>query len=95
MTQKMADHWSPWYWTDYIRKTSGLTLAQHGAYLLLLTEYYANGPISANADFLFRVCRAFDDGERAAVQAVLEQFFYVDPSDQKVYRNRRADEEIY
>jgi uncharacterized protein YdaU (DUF1376 family) len=89
----MAEYfWTAFEWGAYLKKTSRLTLAEHGAYLLLMAEYYQTGkPLPANAEVLLRVCRAFADHEKAAVTAVLAEFFTLDGD---VYRNQRADEEI-
>lgn len=88
----MADAWSPFYWGDYLRKTSHLSLAEHGAYILLMEHYYSSGcPINANPSVLHRVCRCADDTERAACDSVVLQFF---TKDGDLYRHDRIDEEI-
>lgn len=37
------ENWMPLYWGDYLKKTARFTLAHHGAYLLLLGEYWTTG----------------------------------------------------
>jgi uncharacterized protein YdaU (DUF1376 family) len=89
----MANPWTAFYWSDYDSKTAHLTLAEDGAYRRLLSHYYqTRKPLSANADILLRVCRAFADSEKAAVTTVLEQFFVLEEDG---YHNHRADEEIH
>ena len=75
---------------DYARDTAHLTMVEHGAYTLLLDRYYATeSPIPA--DQAHRVARARTKEERAAVDAVLAEFFtLVDGA----WKSRRADAEI-
>lgn len=85
--------WYPRYFKDYAAKTAHLSLAEHGAYALLLDYYYqGGGKLMANAMAIVRVCRCQTDEERSAVQSVLEQFFRID--EHGMYRNDRADREM-
>jgi len=88
----MADAWSAFYWADYVADTGHLTLAQHGAYLLLMAHYYrTHRPLSANASVLHRVCRCTTDADKSAVEEVLAEFFTLDGD---VYRQHRIDREL-
>lgn len=90
----MSQAWHPFYWADYLADTGHLTLAQHGAYLLLMGHYYRSGkPIPANAEQLQRVCRANAPAERAAVAWVLENLFQFDKTE-NVYHHKRIDQEL-
>lgn len=81
------------YPADYGRKTARLTLAQHGAYTLLLDEIYSTeAALPASFDDLYRICRAMSKPEQEAVRVVAEQFFPVGADGLR--RNRRATEEI-
>ncbi len=75
---------------DYARDTAHLSVLEHGVYTLLLDRYYATEqPIPAEQ--AHRVARARAQDERAAVDAVLGEFFkLVDGA----WRNARADAEI-
>lgn len=66
-------------------------MAQHGAYMLLLWEYYINGPFLANASDLLNVCCAKTEAEALDVTYVLERFFYEEDG---FWHHKRADEEI-
>ena len=75
---------------DYIRDTGHLSLAEHGAYNILLDHYYATErPITRiNA---MKLCHAVSKSDKAAVESVLSEFFH---STDQGYRNARADREI-
>jgi uncharacterized protein YdaU (DUF1376 family) len=88
----MTNAWYPHYPGDYGRDTAHLSLVQHGAYRLLLDHYYATAsPLPSDVNALHRICRAFDQTERNAVDSVLAEFFEQQPDG---YHNRRADIEI-
>jgi uncharacterized protein YdaU (DUF1376 family) len=85
-------NWYPHFPGDYICDTAHLSLAQHGAYRLLLDHYYATAaPLPADVDALYRICRAFDQSERTAVGFVLGQFFELRADG---YHNSRADRQL-
>jgi uncharacterized protein YdaU (DUF1376 family) len=76
-----------------MKDTSHLSLAEHGAYTVLLDHYYGTEkPLQDDHLALCRICRAFDDQERNAVKSIMDQFFpqYADG----MRHNKRADEEI-
>lgn len=75
---------------DYARDTAHLTMVEHGAYTLLLDRYYATqAPIPT--DQAHRLTRARTREERAAVDAVLAEFFTESPEG---WRHSRCDAEI-
>lgn len=78
---------------DYRRDTSHLTLAEHGAYALLLCQYYATGkPLPADQQSLCRICSAQTPEEIAAVRTVADAFFA--PNGDGLRHNKRADREL-
>jgi len=86
-------NWYPRYYGDYTRDTAHLTLAEHGAYAVLLDHYYATRRgIPEVPDYAYRICRAFSDAERTAVDSVLAQFFPVNGDGTR--HNKRADIEL-
>src|SRR3990170_8047433 len=89
-----------WYWFyagDYARDTGHLSLAEHGAYRLLLDHIYTSpsGHVPAekdgDIDAACRICRAQNGPERQTVNSVLRQFFRFNGTG---YHNKRADSEI-
>lgn len=59
---------------DYAKDTAHLSMLEHGAYNLLLDRYYGT-EAGIPADQVYRVARARTKEERAAVDAVLAEFF--------------------
>jgi len=60
---------------------------------VLLDHYYATGePLPAEETALMRICRAFEDHERAAVTAVARLFFPVNGDGKR--HNKRADKQL-
>lgn len=75
---------------DYAKDTKHLTLAEHGAFTVLLDYYYATEkPIPD--DRCERIANAYADYERVAVRAVLSEFFTLTDSG---WVNKRADRVI-
>ncbi len=69
------------FMSDYARKTARLTLAQHGAYTLLLDEVYTTEhPLPSEMHELYRICRAMTKDEQSAVRVVADLYFPVDGS---------------
>lgn len=82
------------YWErhigDYARDTAHLSLLEHGVYTILLDRYYATEE-GIPADQAHRLARARTDDERAAVDAVLAEFFRLVDG---LWINRRVEEEV-
>lgn len=72
---------------DYAKDTRHLSMAEHGAFTLLLDYYYATEkPIPD--DRCERIANAYADSERQIVRAVLREFFTETPEG---WRNSKAD----
>lgn len=85
----MMNIWYAHYPGDYGRDTAHLSLAQHGAYRLLLDHYSSTAaPFSSDVMVLHRICRAFEQIEKDAVNSVLAEFFKLCADG---YHNARAD----
>jgi uncharacterized protein YdaU (DUF1376 family) len=74
---------------DYARDAGHLTMLEHGAYTLLLDRHYTT-EAGIPADQVYRICRARTRDERAAVDAVLAEFFTLEDG---AHVNGRASRE--
>lgn len=75
---------------DYTADTAHLSLLEHGVYTVLMDRYYlTEQPIPA--DQVYRLARARTEEERAAVDAVLRDFFVLEDG---VWKQKRIDAEI-
>jgi uncharacterized protein YdaU (DUF1376 family) len=75
-TENKVDVWMPLYVADYLADTTRLTTEQHGAYLLLLMDYWRNGPLPDNDAVLAQITRMSPDAwsnARSILQAFFEQ----------------------
>lgn len=52
-----TDTWMPLYVDDYLGDTQRLTCEQHGAYLLLILDYWRNGPPPDDDEVLMQITR--------------------------------------
>lgn len=76
---------------DYMKKTAALSVAEHGAYSLMLMHYYATEcPLPEGRD-LYRLLRAETKTEREAVDSVARRFWTLTEDG---LTQGRADEEI-
>src|SRR5690606_38329787 len=75
---------------DYARDTGHLSLLEHGVYNLLLDRYCITDA-GIPADQVYRVARARTEDERAAVDAVLSEFFDLTDG---VWINSRCEQEL-
>lgn len=75
---------------DYAKDTGHLAMLEHGAYSMLLDRYYSTES-GIPEDQAHRVARARTRDERAAVDAVLAEFFVLTDG---VWINGRTEEEI-
>jgi uncharacterized protein YdaU (DUF1376 family) len=88
----MSIKFYPRYIGDYQRDTGDLTLAQHGAYCLLLDHFYAqSATVPLNRVGLYRLLRAKTKWDKRAIDFVLEKFFTVENG---MLRHKRAELEL-
>lgn len=79
------------YIGDYQRDTAHLSIAEHGAYMLMLQHYYATERPLPSGKALHRMLRAHEAEEREAVDSVVKQFW---TSTEDGLINKRAGVEI-
>lgn len=80
----------PLYIGDYLKDTMRLSTEQHGAYLLLLMEYWCSGPLPDDDDELASICRLPINTWRSH-RPKLARFFTIEGG---VWRQNRADKEV-
>lgn len=84
------DVWMPLYIGDYLKDTGRLTTEQHGAYLLLIMEYWNTGPIPDSDEELAGIVRmSRRDWQR--IRPKIERFFAVVEG---AWRHDRIEREI-
>ena len=71
-----VDIWMPLYIADYLSATSRLTTEQHGAYLLLIMDYWKNGAPPDNDQVLAQITKLSPDAWSNA-RSMLKAFFQV------------------
>jgi len=71
-----TDIWMPLYIGDYLADTARLTTEQHGAYLLLLMDYWRSGRLPDNDQVLAQITKLSPDAWSNA-KAMLMQFFNI------------------
>lgn len=71
-----TDIWMPLYVADYLSSTTRLTTEQHGAYLLLIIDYWKNGRLPDDDSILSNITRLTSDAW-ARHRGVLQGFFEV------------------
>lgn len=85
-------NWYPFHIGDYAKQTRHLSWDEDCAYRRLLDLYYGNeSPLPDDERELYRKTLASTDQQRAAVMAVLREFWQ---RTDEGWVNRRADEEI-
>ena len=90
MAANRANWWMPLYIGDYLRDTTRLTRDQHGAYFLLMMDYWVNGPPPDDDSQLATITKASPIEWRRLRSALLPFFSIVDG----VWRQKRLDQEI-
>lgn len=85
-----TDRWMPLYIGDYMADTGRLTTEGHGAYLLLLMDYWRNGAPPDDDDILAAITKLAPARWRQ-LRKMIEPFFQVTDGS---WRHKRVDEEM-
>jgi len=65
----------PMFWSDYLADTAYLTTLEHGAYILLIANYWQTGkPLPYNDVYLARICKVSVD-KFSKMKSVLKNYF--------------------
>lgn len=70
----MSRPWMPIYVADYLADTGHLSAAEHGAYLMLIMHYWANGGLPCDDRKLARIAR-MSDREWSKARPTIVEFF--------------------
>ena len=84
------DTWMPLYIGDYLQDTTRLSTEQHGAYLLLIMDYWTNGPLPDDDAALAQVTR-LQPAAWKKTRPVIARFFSIEDGE---WRHKRIDEEL-
>ena len=82
--------WMPIWIGDYLADTRRLTTEQHGAYLLMLFDYWRSGPLPDNDDALAQITGLSRERWKSH-KPTIARFFRIGDGQ---WRHKRVDEEI-
>ena len=91
MSKTKTDVWMPVYIGDYLADTMRLSTVQHGAYFLLMMEYWKQGPLPNDHDELSAIARADRKVWDKSIWPTLKRFFSLE--DDGLFHQKRADRE--
>ncbi|MGJ4954608.1 YdaU family protein [Bradyrhizobium sp. HKCCYLRH2015] len=85
----MSQPWFPFYVGDYLRDTARLTTEAHGAYLLLILDYWSNGAPPDDDETLCSIAR-LSLGDWQRLRQKLAPFFQIEAGR---WNHKRIDKE--
>jgi len=68
-------HWFPFYSSDFIGATVGLSCLERSLYALMIPLYYEVGPFPVDPVRTYRIIGCESDEQKRAVDALLREFF--------------------
>lgn len=87
---KKTNVWMPLYIADYLADTTRLTTEQHGAYLLLIMDYWRNGALPDDDGALANITR-LTMPQWKKHRAVMARLFHIEAGE---WRHKRIDSEL-
>jgi len=87
---KEASAWMPFYIGDYLGDTQRLTTEQHGAYLLLILDYWRNGP-APDDDAVLQQITKLDKAGWKRCRPALSRLFQIAGGE---WRHKRIEKEL-
>jgi len=69
------DTWMPLYWGDYFKDTNHLSIAEHGAYLLLIGHYWSGGKALPDEDQRLAQLTRQSPAAWRKMRPTIEEFF--------------------
>ena len=81
----------PLYVGDYLADTAGLSAEEHGAYLLLIMNYWTNGGPLPDDDARLSRIAACDPARWPSIRSVVSRFFKITRG---LWKHKRIDAEI-
>jgi uncharacterized protein YdaU (DUF1376 family) len=91
MRAARPDTWMPLYWGDYLRDTGRLTTEGHGAYLLLISDYWTSGRPLPDDDAQLAAIARLRPARWRRLRPVLAHFFEVAGG---LWRHKRVEREL-
>jgi uncharacterized protein YdaU (DUF1376 family) len=85
------DTWMPLYWGDYLKDTGRLTTEGHGAYLLLIADYWTSGAALPDDDAQLAAIARLPLARWRQHRRVLAHFFEIADG---LWRHSRIDREL-
>lgn len=85
-----SELWMPLYVGDYLRDTTRLTTEQHGAYLLLIIDYWTNGNLPDDDQILAQITR-LDAKRWRTAKPILASYFTVEGG---FWSHKRIEQEL-
>jgi uncharacterized protein YdaU (DUF1376 family) len=68
-------HWFPFYSSDFLGATIGLSCLERAIYALMIPLYFEVGPFPKDVERVYRIVGCESDAEKRAVNTLLKMYF--------------------